>query len=151
MVDGFLSFWKALCQVYLTTREHRCCVYKTANVLARLPKIQLPKAKEMLHAIWQAPRRQDGYKAVDLKALARIEWLGAPRDVFAGVAYVDGSRRQSPPTISVSPVFDNSAELVLSALNHDSRQWQQSMPGKVAAAARTWCMVGAACRRGSSD
>ena len=36
--DGALGFWKALPQVYSTTREQRCWVHKTANVLDKLPK-----------------------------------------------------------------------------------------------------------------
>src|SRR6516165_9929562 len=50
--DGALGFWKALRQVYPTTREQRCWVHKTANVLDKLPKGQQSKA--MLHDIWQA-------------------------------------------------------------------------------------------------
>jgi putative transposase len=64
--DGALGFWKALPQVYPTTREQRCWVHKTANVLDKLPKSLQPKAKEMLHDIWQAATRQDADKAFDL-------------------------------------------------------------------------------------
>jgi putative transposase len=64
--DGALGFWKALPQVYPTTREQRCWVHKTANVLDKLPKSMQPKAKEMVHDIWQAPTRQDADKAFDL-------------------------------------------------------------------------------------
>jgi transposase-like protein len=64
--DGALGFWKALPQVYATTREQRCWVHKTANVLDKLPKSMQPKAKEMLHDIWQAATRKDADKAFDL-------------------------------------------------------------------------------------
>jgi|SRR5882672_8570661 len=64
--DGALGFWKALPQVYATTREQRCWVHKTANVLDKLPKSLQPKAKEMLHDIWQAATRKDADKAFDL-------------------------------------------------------------------------------------
>jgi transposase-like protein len=64
--DGALGFWKALAQVYPTTREQRCWVHKTANVLDKLPKSLQPKAKEMLHAVWQAATRQDADQAFDL-------------------------------------------------------------------------------------
>ena len=37
--DGALGFWKALRQVWDTTREHRCWVHMTANVLDKLPKV----------------------------------------------------------------------------------------------------------------
>jgi putative transposase len=49
--DGALGFWKALRQVFPTTREQRCWVHKTANVLDKLPKAQPSKAKAMLHDI----------------------------------------------------------------------------------------------------
>jgi putative transposase len=64
--DGGLGFWKALAQVYPTTREQRCWVHKTANVLDKLPKSLQPKAKEMLHAIWQAATRKEADQAFDL-------------------------------------------------------------------------------------
>jgi putative transposase len=57
---------KALPQVYPTTREQRCWVHKTANVLDNLPKRLQPEAKEKLHAIWMAPTRDDANKAFDL-------------------------------------------------------------------------------------
>jgi transposase-like protein len=64
--DGALGFWKAVRQVWPTTREQRCWVHKTANVLDKLPKSQQPRAKEMLHAIWQAGTRAEAEKAFDL-------------------------------------------------------------------------------------
>jgi len=64
--DGALGFWKALRQVFPTTREQRCWVHKTANVLDKLPKGQQPKAKAMLHDIWQAETRAQAEKAFDL-------------------------------------------------------------------------------------
>ncbi len=64
--DGALGFWKALRQVFTTTREQRCWVHKTVNVLDKLPRSQQPQAKEKLHAIWQAATRADAVKAFDL-------------------------------------------------------------------------------------
>ena len=64
--DGALGFWKALRQVFPTTREQRCWVHKTANVLDRLPKGQQPKAKAMLHNIWQAGTKAEAEKAFGL-------------------------------------------------------------------------------------
>jgi putative transposase len=48
IADGALGFWKAASEVWPTTREQRCWVHKTANVLAKLPKSQQPKAKRAL-------------------------------------------------------------------------------------------------------
>src|SRR5262245_22524023 len=64
--DGALGFWKAVRQVWPEVREQRCWVHKTANVLDKLPKGVQPKAKEMLHAIYQAPGRAEADKAFDL-------------------------------------------------------------------------------------
>jgi len=52
-------------QVYQATREQRCWVRKTANVLDKMPKCVQPKAKEMIHAIWMAPTRAEACKAFD--------------------------------------------------------------------------------------
>ncbi len=64
--DGALGFWKALRQVYGESREQRCWVHKTANVLNKLPKSKQAKAKGMLHDIWMAETREDAHKAFDL-------------------------------------------------------------------------------------
>jgi putative transposase len=64
--DGALGFWKAMRQVWETTREQRCWVHKTANVLDKLPKGSQPKAKRMLHDICQAESRAEAEKAFDL-------------------------------------------------------------------------------------
>jgi putative transposase len=63
--DGAMGFWGALAEVYPATREQRCWVHKTANVLNRLPKSVQPKAKADLHAIWMAPTRAEADKAFD--------------------------------------------------------------------------------------
>lgn len=63
--DGALGFWKALPQVFSTTREQRCWVHKTANVLDKLPKRLQPGAKEQLHQIWMAATRVDAQQAFD--------------------------------------------------------------------------------------
>lgn len=64
--DGALGFWKALGQVYPSTREQRCWVHKTANVLDKLPKRLQPEAKNKLHQIWMAETRADAEQAFDL-------------------------------------------------------------------------------------
>jgi putative transposase len=64
--DGALGFWKAVRQIWPKTREQRCWVHKTANILDALPKSQQPRAKEKLHAIWQAATRQEADRAFDL-------------------------------------------------------------------------------------
>jgi putative transposase len=63
--DGALGFWKALPQVFGSTREQRCWVHKTANVLNKLPKAQQAKAKADLHEIWMAESRAAAAQAFD--------------------------------------------------------------------------------------
>ncbi len=48
VADGALGFWKALGEVWPTTREQRCWVHKTANVLNKLPKSLHSKANSPL-------------------------------------------------------------------------------------------------------
>ena len=64
--DGALGFWKALSEVWPTTREQRCWVHKTANVLDKLPKRLQASAKEKLHNIWMADTREHAHQAFDL-------------------------------------------------------------------------------------
>ncbi len=64
--DGALGFWKAMRQVWDTTREQRCWVHKTANVLDKLPKGSQAKAKGMLHEIYLAESGEKAGKAFDL-------------------------------------------------------------------------------------
>ncbi len=63
--DGALGFWAALRKVFAKTREQRCWVHKTANVLNKLPKSVQPKAKADLHEIWQAETRERANQAFD--------------------------------------------------------------------------------------
>jgi transposase-like protein len=53
-------------KLFPATREQRCWVPKTANVLDKMAKGQQPRAKAMLHDIWQAATRAEADKAFDL-------------------------------------------------------------------------------------
>ena len=64
--DGGLGFWAAVRKVFPKTREQRCWVHKTANVLNKLPKGVQPKAKAMLHDIWMAETKAAAEQAFDL-------------------------------------------------------------------------------------
>ncbi len=63
--DGAMGFWSALEEVYGETRQQRCWMHKTMNVLNCLPKSLQPKAKQALHAIWQSDTREEAEKAYD--------------------------------------------------------------------------------------
>ena len=63
--DGALGFWKALREVYGETREQRCWVHKTANVLNQMPKSLQAKAKGHLQDIWMAETKVNAEAAFD--------------------------------------------------------------------------------------
>jgi putative transposase len=65
VADGALGFWKAIGEVWPGTREQRCWVHKTANVLNKLPKSQHPKAKRALQEIWMAGTRNGAEASFD--------------------------------------------------------------------------------------
>jgi putative transposase len=65
VADGALGFWKALGEIWPTTREQRCWVHKTANVLNKLPKSQQSKAKRSLQEIWMAETSKEAEAAFD--------------------------------------------------------------------------------------
>jgi transposase-like protein len=64
--DGALGFWAALSKVFPSTKQQRCWVHKTANILNKLPRSLQSSAKSMLHDIWMADTRKEAEKAFDL-------------------------------------------------------------------------------------
>jgi putative transposase len=64
--DGALGFWAASREVYGSkTREQRCWVHKTANILDKMPKSIQSKAKSMLHEMYMAETKKAALKAYD--------------------------------------------------------------------------------------
>jgi putative transposase len=64
--DGAMGFWAALEEVYPETRQQRCWMHKTMNVINCLPKSAQAKAKASLHDIWQAETKAGAEKAFNL-------------------------------------------------------------------------------------
>lgn len=64
--DGALGFWAALADVFPDTREQRCWVHKTANILNALPKRLHRTAKAALHEIYEAETRRDAQAGIDI-------------------------------------------------------------------------------------
>ena len=64
--DGALGFWSALGKVFPTTRQQRCWVHKTANILNDTPKALQAKVKADLHNIWMAESRLEAEKALSV-------------------------------------------------------------------------------------
>ena len=65
VADGALGFWPALEEVYPGTREQRCWVHKTANVLDKLPKRLQSGAKGKIHEMDRAATKQPALEAFD--------------------------------------------------------------------------------------
>ena len=63
--DGSLGFWLAMSKIFPSTRQQRCWVHKTANVLDKLPKNQQAQAKAKLHEVWMSATKEDAIKAFD--------------------------------------------------------------------------------------
>ena len=87
--DGALGFWAALRKVFPRTREQRCWVHKSGNVLDQLPKRLQPEALNKLHQIWMAPTKKEANRAFDLfgntyraKYPAAVERLEKDREVL---------------------------------------------------------------------
>lgn len=64
--DGALGFWKALHKVFPSTKQQRCWVHKTANILNKLPDTLQEKAKNQLHNIWMNETKEGAMKSFDL-------------------------------------------------------------------------------------
>jgi transposase-like protein len=89
IADGALGFWAAMRKIWPATREQRCWVHKTANVLNNLPKRLQPQAKEKLHQVWMAPTKATAQEAFELfvttyaaKYPKAVECLTKDRDVL---------------------------------------------------------------------
>ena len=63
--DGALGFWSAIEEVFPKTKQQRCWVHKTANVLDKMPKSVQVNAKKAIHEIYMAPTKEDGLAAFE--------------------------------------------------------------------------------------
>ena len=61
--DGALGFWAALEEEFPMTRQQRCWVHKTANILDKMPKRVQPRAKQRIHEIYLAETKEEALKA----------------------------------------------------------------------------------------
>ena len=109
VADGALGFWKALAEVWPKTREQRCWVHKTANVLNKLPKSLQGKAKRALQDIWMAETRTDAEAACDafieaygVKYEKAVECLA--KDRAALLAFYDLPAEHWPHLRTTNPI-----------------------------------------------
>ena len=66
--DGALGFWKAIEEVFPSTRHQRCWVHKTANVLNKVALSVQVNMKVDLREIYGAPTRAAAEAAIDVFA-----------------------------------------------------------------------------------
>ena len=116
--DGALGFWAALRKEWPSTREQRCWVHKTANVLNNLPKFMQSKAKAKLHEIWMAPTRAEAITAVDnfledysAKYPKATNCLKKDRDVL--LTYYDFPAEHWKPVRTTNPIESTFATIRL--------------------------------------
>lgn len=148
--DGALGFWKALAEVFPTTKEQRCWVHKTANVLDKLPKTKQPKAKSMIHEIWMAETRAAANQAFDafletyqVKYANACNCLAKDRDVL--LAFYDFPAEHWRHLRTTNPIESTFATIRLRhrrTKGNGSRMASLTMMFKLAeSAARRWRML----------
>jgi transposase-like protein len=148
--DGALGFWKALAEVFPTTKEQRCWVHKTANVLDKLPKNKQAKAKSMIHEIWMADTREAANKAFDAfletyqaKYANACDCLAKDRDVL--LAFYDFPAEHWRHLRTTNPIESTFATIRLRhrrTKGNGSRIASLTMMFKLAeSAARRWRML----------
>ena len=120
--DGGMGFWAALRQVFPATREQRCWLHKTANVLDKLPKSMQGKAKQALHDIYLAENGSIYLFGVD--AYGSSLFNGDPFSRLYGVSELDpyiNTSLEGQDLVSVGAAFGESF-LYYSAVNPSTRR-----------------------------
>ena len=151
--DGALGFWKAVRDVFPTTREQRCWWHKSGNVLAALPKSAQPAARAALAEIYNAEDKTHARAAA--KAFAAefgVKWPKAAAkitddlDVLGGVLRLP-RRTLDPPTDHESDRVDlrhRPAQNPSPPRDPDQRAAGVAMAFKLIESAQTrWRMVNA--------
>jgi len=63
--DGALGFWAALREVFPETKEQRCWVHKTVNILDKMAKSVQGDAKSIIHEMYMSPTKAKALKAIN--------------------------------------------------------------------------------------
>ena len=104
VADGALGFWKALGEVWPTTREQRCWVHKTANVLNRLPKSYIPRPTGVTGDLDGRDKEgcRDRIRSLRRNLRSRNRWaaecLTKDRDTLLGVLRFPRRTLEAPAT-----------------------------------------------------
>ena len=145
--DGALGFWKALEEVFPSTRHQRCWVHKVVNVLNAVPNSMALQVKRDLNEITRAPDRAAATLALDTfvqkygakyeKAVACLE-----RDRDALLAFFDFPAEHWDHLRTANPI-----ESVFATVRHRTVRTKGALSQQTAllmvfklvmAASRTW-------------
>ena len=63
--DGALGFWAAVEEVFPSTKQQRCWIHKTVNILDKMSKSVQGHAKMLIHEMYIAPTKEKGLKAFE--------------------------------------------------------------------------------------
>ena len=128
IADGALGFWKAAGEVWPKTREQRCWVHKTANVLNKLPVSQQPKAKRAVQEIWMAETKAAAelafgafIESYELKYEKAAECLRRDRDAL--LAFYDFPAEHWKHLRTTNPI-----ESTFATVRHDRRAASRTTP-----------------------
>jgi len=147
VADGALGFWKALEEVFPTTRHQRCWQHKTVNVLNKVAKAVQPAMKQDLREIWMAPDRETAETALatfEKKYAAKyakaVECLTKDRDTL--LAFYDFPAEHWDHVRTTNPI-----ESVFATVRHRTVRTKGALSQETAklmvfklitAAAKTW-------------
>ena len=145
--DGALGFWKAIEEVFPSTRHQRCWLHKVVNVLNVVPKSMAPQVKSGLNEISRAPDRATATAAFDTfvekygakyaKAVACLE-----KDRAALLAFFDFPAEHWDHLRTANPI-----ESVFATVRHRTMRTKGALSQQTAmlmvfklvmAAAKTW-------------
>src|SRR6188508_591651 len=145
--DGALGFWKAIEEVFPSTRNQRCWVHKTANVLNKVALSVQINMKADLREIYGAPTRATAEAAIDVfadKYAAKYEKavVCLTKDREALLAFFDFPAEHWDHLRTSNPI-----ESVFATVRHRTVRTKGALSAKTAklmvfklvnAAAKTW-------------
>jgi transposase-like protein len=145
--DGALGFWKAIEEVFPSTRHQRCWVHKTANLLNKVALSVQVNMKADLREIYGAPTRAAAEAAIDVfadkysgKYDKAVDCLTKDRDAL--LAFFDFPAEHWDHLRTSNPI-----ESVFATVRHRTARTKGSLSAKTAklmvfklvnAAAKTW-------------
>ena len=145
--DGAMGFWKALEEIFPTTRHQRCWQHKMLNILNKAPKSVQPGMKEALREVRDAPDRATAEAAIDTfaqkyqaKYSKAVECLTKDREPL--LAFLDFPAEHWDHLRTANPI-----ESVFATVRHRTVRTKGALSRKTAklmvfklvmAASRTW-------------